>query len=82
MISRLGVLSVLALIIGALNLGAMLNWNVPYIGIEKAYASGTCIHNALVCCPRGPGNCSYYDDCRDAYVWGYVGCTCNGGRSC
>ncbi len=26
--------------------------------------------------------CSYYDDCGDAYVWGYVGCYCNGGRSC
>lgn len=82
MISKIGLFSALALLIGVLNLSAMLDWNVPSVGIEEAYATDRCIHYALVCCPRGPGNCSYYDDCPDSYVYGYVGCACNGGRNC
>ena len=85
MFSKLGALSALVLFVGALNLSAVQDWDVPLIGIENAEATvGLCIDNPTRCCDPGPGpgNCTWYNDCVRPYRHGWVSCSCNGGGSC
>lgn len=75
MLSKLGVLSIVVLFVGALNLSATLNWDVPLIGIEDAQASGTCLSVYVLCCGGGQP-CSGWEDCTEPYEAGHTGCPC------
>ena len=57
MLTKLRVLSTVVLLIGAFNLSATLNWDVPVIGIKDADAHVYCLNIYVLCCDQTSGQC-------------------------